>query len=397
MGMQPGSRSEAYFPLLKSVSEGAADEGREMPDLRVADGSQREDLIRRPEVEVHGLRRLLHRALRRHDRPAQGVPGLAHVQGLSGRYARRRAHVQAEHVGVLGDLADARARRRAPPRPLRRRDLAGQGARRAHMLQRGARRLVVPRAIRDGARLVRAHGAHTGTRRRRHGRRQRLRQGRARGLAGDARTALRVPRLLAGQALHDDPPEAPGGRGAVRPGQGFDAPRDAAPGRPVGRALPGLGCGFWADFLEDVTVVDGARRYTHERLRKARSSLSSLVSAGTLFTYLDPELTKAGPLPATNNMIEGGVNSRLRDMLRNHRGLSLLRRVKAVFWWCHMHSGDTRTIPELLASMPTDADIDLLYRTYSSSPKREDGGPEWGDRAVWEELHHRDPFPFWLD
>lgn len=52
----------------------------------------------------------------------------------------------------------------------------------------------------------------------------------------------------------------------------------------------------------------------------ARSSLSSLVSAGTLFTYLDPALAKAGPLPSTNNMIEGGVNSQLRAVLRNHRG-----------------------------------------------------------------------------
>ena len=47
--------------------------------------------------------------------------------------------------------------------------------------------------------------------------------------------------------------------------------------------------------------------------------------------------------------------------------------------------------------MPTDADIELLYRTCSASPKREESGPEWGDRAVWEELHHRDPFPWWLD
>ena len=64
-------------------------------------------------------------------------------------------------------------------------------------------------------------------------------------------------------------------------------------------------------------------------------------------------------------------------MLRNHRGMSLMRRVKAVFWWCHMHSGDSRTATEKLATMPTDADIDLLYRTYSASPKRDDGGPEW--------------------
>lgn len=156
-------------------------------------------------------------------------------------------------------------------------------------------------------------------------------------------------------------------------------------------------CGFWADFLEDRTVVDGRRVYTHERLRRARSSLSSLVSAGTPFTYLDPALAKAGPLPSTNNMIEGGVNSQLRAVLRNHRGLTSVKRVKAVFWWCHAHSGDARTAREKLAAMPTDADIDFLFSVYSASPSREDGGPEWGDRAVWEDLHHRDPYPFWLD
>lgn len=131
--------------------------------------------------------------------------------------------------------------------------------------------------------------------------------------------------------------------------------------------------------------------------RRARSSLSSLVSAGTLFTYLDPALAKAGPLPSTNNMIEGGVNSQLRAVLRNHRGLTSVKRVKAVFWWCHAHSGDARTAREKLAAMPTDADIDFLFSVYSASPSREDGGPEWGDRAVWEDLHHRDPYPFWLD
>ena len=102
-------------------------------------------------------------------------------------------------------------------------------------------------------------------------------------------------------------------------------------------------CGFWADFLEDRTVVDGRRACTHERLRRARSSLSSLVSAGTLFTYLDPALAKAGPLPSTNNMIEGGVNSQPGAVLRNHRGLTSVMRVKGVSWWCHAHSGDART------------------------------------------------------
>ena len=84
-------------------------------------------------------------------------------------------------------------------------------------------------------------------------------------------------------------------------------------------------------------------------------------------------------------------------VLRNHRGLTSVKRVKAVFWWCHAHSGDARTAREKLATMPTDADIDFLFSVYSASPSREDGGPEWGDRAVWEDLHHRDPYPFWLD
>ena len=87
----------------------------------------------------------------------------------------------------------------------------------------------------------------------------------------------------------------------------------------------------------------------------------------TQFTYLDPALAKAGPPPSTNNMIEGGVNSQLRAVLRNHRGLTLVKRVKAVFWWCHAHSGDAWTAREKLAAMPTDAYIDFLF---SSTPPR---------------------------
>lgn len=120
-------------------------------------------------------------------------------------------------------------------------------------------------------------------------------------------------------------------------------------------------CGFWGDFLEERTVVDGRMEYTHERIRKARRALSSLLSKGLLFAYLDPALAPEGPLPRTNNRIEGGVNSQLRAVLRNHRGLSLVRRVKAVYWWCYMHTECPLPAAEIVRSMPTDADIDLLY------------------------------------
>ncbi len=96
-------------------------------------------------------------------------------------------------------------------------------------------------------------------------------------------------------------------------------------------------------------------------------------------------------------MIEGGASSRPGTVLRNHRGLTSAEHVRAVFRWCCARSGDARAACEKLAAMPTDADIDFLFSVCSSSPSREDGGPEQGDGAVWEDLHHRDPHPFWLD
>ena len=65
-------------------------------------------------------------------------------------------------------------------------------------------------------------------------------------------------------------------------------------------------CEFWSDFLEQKSLVEGRMAYTHRRLREARSGLVRLVNAGTLFTYLDPALCAEGPMPATNNRIEGG-------------------------------------------------------------------------------------------
>ena len=125
--------------------------------------------------------------------------------------------------------------------------------------------------------------------------------------------------------------------------------------------------------------VHGLRRVDDGEVRRHGDE----VSAGTLFTHLDPALAKAGPLPSTNNMIEGGMNSQLGAVPRNHRGPTSAKRVKAVFRWCHAHSGDARTACKKLAAMPTDADIDFLFSAYPASPSREDGGLEWGDRAVW--------------
>ena len=85
-------------------------------------------------------------------------------------------------------------------------------------------------------------------------------------------------------------------------------------------------------FLSEMTIDEhGNKRPTHERLLKAERSLFKLIRENTLFTYLDEEWNDEFSAPSTNNRIEGGINSRLREMLRNHRGLSIERRIKAVY------------------------------------------------------------------
>jgi len=151
---------------------------------------------------------------------------------------------------------------------------------------------------------------------------------------------------------------------------------------------------FWSGFLDEKTRVNGGWEYTHDRLRKARRSLIKLVNDNTLFTYLDPALTAEGPLPSMNNMIEGGVNAQLRSVLRNHRGLKIDRRIKAVYWWCYMHSECPKTASEILASMPTDDDIDILRNLYSGNPVPSMDPVEWGNGLTWSEFHHSTAYPY---
>lgn len=146
-------------------------------------------------------------------------------------------------------------------------------------------------------------------------------------------------------------------------------------------------CERWDSFLSERTVIDGRSELTHYRLVQARASLNRLVSSNHLFTYLDDMLTIGGPLPKTNNRIEGGVNAPLREMLREHRGMSLTRRIKAVFWWCYMHTECPLGAADILRVMPTDDDIEGIYRGLGRSGELCGVIPEWGDAIMWSELH----------
>lgn len=149
-------------------------------------------------------------------------------------------------------------------------------------------------------------------------------------------------------------------------------------------------CKYWDEFLAEKSYIDGKHVFTHEKLRKAKRSLNRLISSGHLFTYLDPILSLDTSLPSTNNRIEGGVNAPLREMLRLHRGMSLNRRIKAIFWWCYLHTECPLGPVDILKVMPTDDDIDEIYNKLARNKKLSSDIPKWGDAIMWSELHHID-------
>ena len=151
-------------------------------------------------------------------------------------------------------------------------------------------------------------------------------------------------------------------------------------------------------FLSEVTYDEnGKPRPKHERLIKAEKSILRLLNDNTLFTYLDEELRAEFKIPSTNNRIEGGVNACLREMLHNHRGLSVERRIKAVFWWSYMHSPKPLSASEILKTMPTNKSIDDIYKKMTAKKQLENTIPMWGDAVVWSELHHSSNYPVYWD
>lgn len=78
----------------------------------------------------------------------------------------------------------------------------------------------------------------------------------------------------------------------------------------------------WRDFLKEKTVVDSGKSFfTHRRTRSAYYSLKTHLDV--LFTYQD---FTDGSVPNTNNALES-LNSVIKTKLRNHRGISIKRRM----------------------------------------------------------------------
>lgn len=148
----------------------------------------------------------------------------------------------------------------------------------------------------------------------------------------------------------------------------------------------------WNEFLEDTsTYRDGSQILTHQCPIKARNSLDWLIRAEKLFAFLDPNIPVRTPTSSTNNRIESH-NALLRELLRNHRGLSLVRRVKAIHWHCSRHTQSPPPLNHVLGTYPTDRNIQDLYRrAWENQPHQQwasTGIPErYGTGINWTEFH----------
>jgi len=77
--------------------------------------------------------------------------------------------------------------------------------------------------------------------------------------------------------------------------------------------------------------------YTHRRLRGTRSLIKNALPE--LFRFVtDPSI------PKTSNHVEGGLNARLKELFRCHRGFSIQRKLILAAWYLALRQGQKPTL-----------------------------------------------------
>lgn len=71
-------------------------------------------------------------------------------------------------------------------------------------------------------------------------------------------------------------------------------------------------------------------------------AVGETVPRGKLFAFPGPALAAGGPVARTTNRLEGGVNSVVKNVLRNHRGLPEEHMRRACEWVCYMKTSHPR-------------------------------------------------------
>ncbi|WHS51513.1 IS1249 family transposase [Rothia sp. SD9660Na] len=105
-------------------------------------------------------------------------------------------------------------------------------------------------------------------------------------------------------------------------------------------------------FIKERTwLSDGSWQYTHERVRTAYRRLERLVKQGVVFTFLDSDLLREGPISRTTNHIEG-YNAKIRAMLREHRGMPVEHQWRAVGWLLWVDAAWGASVDEVIRLEP---------------------------------------------
>ena len=87
-----------------------------------------------------------------------------------------------------------------------------------------------------------------------------------------------------------------------------------------------------ATFLKERTQGDAHWWYTHRKLRATRSLIANAMP--DLFRFVtDPTV------PRTSNHVEGGLNARIKELLRCHRGLSTQKKFALAAWYLYLRQG----------------------------------------------------------
>ena len=101
--------------------------------------------------------------------------------------------------------------------------------------------------------------------------------------------------------------------------------------------------------------ANGQSGWTHDRLRKAWKLLRKLTRQDLLFTYL------VEGNPRTTSPLEGGINNKIRTLLRNHRGMNEAHMKRAAEWLLPLHEIPIERAHELINdpdSKHPDSDTD---------------------------------------
>ena len=90
-------------------------------------------------------------------------------------------------------------------------------------------------------------------------------------------------------------------------------------------------------FLKEKSVSwQGRWWYTHRRLRGTRSLIENAIP--DLFRFVsDPTI------PRTSNHVEGGINARLKELFRSHRGLTKTKKLALASWYLGLRQGQKPT------------------------------------------------------